>query len=89
MTSPSPPSEPSEASPPGPPGKPRNGNGNGNGLTNQKVRNAVALVITLTWAGGIIADALSTTFELSPFVYMTQLGLAAALFGGGFVKGIK
>lgn len=87
MTSPSQPSGASEASPPGPPGRPPNGNGNG--LTNQKIRSVVALIITITWAGGITADALLADFELSPFAYMTMLGLAAALFGGGFVKGIK
>lgn len=58
-------------------------------LVSQQIRNAIAVVITAMWAVGIIADALSTAFELSPFVYATMMGLAASIFGANFVKGIK
>ncbi len=54
-----------------------------------RIRNGIAIVITSVWAVGILADAVLATFELSPFVYMTMLGLAAAIFGSGFVKGVK
>lgn len=58
-------------------------------LVSQQIRNAIAIIITAMWAVGIVADALSTAFELSPFVYATMMGLAASIFGSNFVKGIK
>jgi hypothetical protein len=54
-----------------------------------RVKNAIAVVITAMWAGGIIADAALKDFALSPFVYSTMLGLAASIFGSSFVKGFK
>lgn len=53
------------------------------------MRNGIALVITVVWAGSFVADVVLGDFETSPFIYMTMLGLAAAVFGSGFVKGIK
>jgi hypothetical protein len=69
-------------------------NGNGTGPTDTftvsvRVKNAVAIVITAVWAGGIIADAALKDFSLSPFVYSTMLGLAASIFGSSFVKGFR
>lgn len=58
-------------------------------LVSQRVRTIIALIITAVWAVGIVADGLSTKFELSPFVHATMLGLAASLFGSNFVKGMK
>ena len=58
-------------------------------LVSQRIRNGIAIVITGVWAAGIIADALSSAFELSPFVYATMMGLATAIFGSNFVKGLK
>lgn len=54
-----------------------------------RVKNAIAVVITAMWAGGIIADAALKDFSLSPFVYSTMLGLAASIFGSSFIKGFK
>jgi hypothetical protein len=54
-----------------------------------RVKNAVAIVITAVWAGGIIADAALKDFSLSPFVYSTMLGLAASIFGSSFVRGFR
>lgn len=54
-----------------------------------RVKNAIAVVITATWAIGIVADAAMKDFALSPFVYSTMLGLAASIFGSSFVKGFK
>lgn len=58
-------------------------------IVDAKTRRVIALVVTGMWAVGIIADAAFTTFELSPFVYLTMLGLASAIFGADFVKGMK
>ena len=54
-----------------------------------RVKNVIAIVITATWAVGIVADAALKDFSLSPFVYSTMLGLAASIFGSSFVKGFK
>lgn len=59
------------------------------GAVSVKVKNGIAIVITVMWAGGIIADAALADFSLSPFVYSTMLGLAASIFGSSFVKGIR
>lgn len=61
---------------------------NGNAIS-PRMRNGIALVITTVWAGSFVADVTLASFETSPFIYMTMLGLAAAIFGSGFVKGIK
>lgn len=58
-------------------------------IVSQRVRNGIAIVITTVWAIGIVADALSKAFELSPFVYATMMGLAASIFGSNFVKGMR
>lgn len=58
-------------------------------LVSQRTRNGIAITITAVWAIGIIADAVSAAFELSPYVYMTMIGLATTIFGSNFMKGIK
>lgn len=54
-----------------------------------RVKNAIAVTITICWAGGIVADAALKDFALSPFVYSTMLGLAASIFGSSFVRGLR
>lgn len=58
-------------------------------LIPQSVAVVIALAITLVWVVGIVADAVSTQFELNPFVYVTMLGLAGSIFGSNFIKGMK
>ncbi len=81
--------EPPSGSPPVlPGGPPRTGNGNGY-LVSPAIRNGIAIVITAVWASTFIASIFLPMFQPSPFVHMAMLGLAAAVFGSGFVKGIK
>lgn len=47
------------------------------------------MAITVVWAAGITADAFLPGFQLSGWVYATMLGLASAIFGSNFVKGIR
>lgn len=89
MASPSP---SSELQPPGRPGSSASGNGNGNGngtgTVNARVRTAIALVITAVWAGSFVADIVVPDYTPSPFLHMIMIGLAAAVFGSNFVKGV-
>lgn len=52
-----------------------------------QVRNGIAVAITITWVGGIIADAAIKDFSLSAFVYSTMATMAAAIFGSSFIRG--
>ena len=54
-----------------------------------RTRNAIASAIAGVWVAAFVADVASESFETSPFIHMAMLGLAAAIFGSGFVKGIK
>ncbi len=58
-------------------------------VVSMRVRNGMAITIVAIWAVGIIADALSADFVLSPFVYLTLIGLASSVFGANFVKGLR
>lgn len=89
MTSPSPSSEPPSGSPSGRSGNGSGVNGNGNGTTvNARVRTAIALIITTVWAGSFVADIVVADYTPSPFLHMIMIGLAAAVFGSNFVKGV-
>lgn len=54
-----------------------------------RVKNIIAVVITISWAGGIVLDAAIKDFALSPFVYSTMLALSGSLYGSSFVRGLK
>lgn len=82
-------SPPSAQEPPGslpePPGLPPD-----DGVSvSPRVRNGIAIAITAVWALGMVADAAMSTFKLDTLTHATMLGLAAAVFGSNFVKGIR
>lgn len=58
-------------------------------LVSPRVRNAIAVFITMVWGVGLVADSVSTNFELPTSVHVIMLGLAASIFGSNFVKGIR
>jgi hypothetical protein len=90
MPSSTPPGSEPSASPPGSPGPTSPAAEQPDLFTvSARVKNAIAIVITACWAGGIVADAALKDFSLSPFVYSTMLGLAASIFGSSFVKGFR
>lgn len=53
------------------------------------IRNVIAVVITAVWALGMVADAAMSTFALPSPVHAIMLGLATAVFGSNFVKGLR
>lgn len=59
------------------------------GVVSVKVRNGVAVAITATWIGGIIADAAIKDFSLSASVYSVMAAMAASIFGSSFVRGAR
>lgn len=87
MTSPMQPEEPSSGSPVVSP-TPLGFEGSSFAVS-ARTRNALAVAIAGVWVAAFVADVALSTFETSAYIHMTMLGLAAAIFGSGFVRGIK
>lgn len=68
---------PGEGSGPRPPNR---------GGVDPRITNLVAVVITLVWMGSFLADIVVPDYDPSPFVHMTMMGLAGAIFGRSFLR---
>lgn len=58
----------------------------GRGGVDPRITNLVAVVITLVWMGSFLADIVVPDYDPSPFVHMTMMGLAGAIFGRSFLR---
>ena len=92
MTSPTPPSEPPSDSLPEQPGNEPDGQPTRSELdavVSRRVRSGIAVAITAVWALSFIADVVSKDYEAPIGMYVLMIGLAAAIYGSNFGKGMR